>query len=630
MSEQGVSPELEVLRLQALNAPKEPGVYLMRDAAQVVIYVGKAKSLRNRLKTYFSGGDGRYQLEFLLRRIVSFETIVTKTEEQAFLLERDLIGKYNPRYNIQLKDDKSYLSIRIDKRAEWPRIELIRRHRNRRVDNRRDQGEADGANYYGPFAFGNELRNLIEVIRKVIPLRTCTDSVLYNRQRPCLEYEIKRCCAPCCIDVSQDDYRELLKQAINIIEGKTSGTIKQMTDKMEAASDGLRFEEAAAWRDRIKILEGFEAGHSLITFRGEDRDVFGLVREDQSAAVCVLLVRNGRITESKPFVFEGVQVSNEELLEAVVAQFYDGGREIPSEIIVPFELENASVLESGLAARQGMKVSLVFAQRGSKARLLEIAELNARHAFLGSRTKESEWDRVAEALRATLGLRQSPRRVECVDISNFQGADTVGAVVAFFDGVADKSAYRRYNLTHFKSPNDFASIYEVVSRRLKRGAEENTLPDLLVIDGGAGQLSMALKARDELGVGVEIVALAKMRTESEVLSADLTRKPERLYIPGREEPLLLDEGDLLTRFLSRIRDEVHRFVITFHRGKRAKRVFQTRLDTVAGLSSEMRQRLLKRFKTVDAIAAAQAEELATTGRLPISLARKILRALGGE
>jgi excinuclease ABC subunit C len=615
MSGQGGDDTIEVLRLQALNAPVEPGVYLMRDSSQTVIYVGKAKNLKSRLKTYFTGGDGRYQIEFLLRRVATFETIVTQTEEQAFLLERDLIGKYKPRYNIRLKDDKNYLSIRIDERSEWPRLELVRRTEN------------DGATYYGPFAFSGELRNLLEVIRKVIPLRTCSDSVLYNRQRPCLEYQIKRCCAPCCLPVKHEEYRDLLKQAVGIIEGKTAGTIKKMTARMEGAAEDLRFEEAAAWRDRISVLESFQAGHSLITFRGENRDVFGIVRDGTSAALCVLLVRNGRITESKPFILEDVQVSDEDLLEAVIQQFYEGGREIPCEILVPFDMANASVLEAGLASRRGAKVSVVYAQRGSKARLITMAELNARHAHMGSRTKESEWDVVAEALRQTIGLRQSPRRVECVDISNFQGSDTVGAVVAFFDGVADKGSYRRYNLAHYESPNDFASIYEVVSRRLKRGATENTLPDLLVIDGGAGQLSMALQARDELGVAVEIVALAKMRTESEVQAADVTRKPERLYVPGREEPILLDEAAPLTRFLSRIRDEVHRFVITFHRERRSKRVFKTRLDAIPGVSPEMRQRLLRRFRTAEAVAGAPAEEIAAEGRMPISLARKLLRLL---
>jgi excinuclease ABC subunit C len=587
----------------------------MRDESRAVLYVGKAKVLRERLKTYFTGGDGRYQIEYLIKRVTGFETIVTQSEEQAFLLERDLITKYKPRYNIRLKDDKSYLSIRIDERAEWPRLELVRRPEN------------DGATYYGPYAFSGELRNLLEVIKKVIPLRSCSDAVLYNRQRPCLEYQIKRCCAPCCEPVSQEEYRDLLKQAVAILEGKSAGTIKQLTQRMETAAEALRFEEAAAWRDRIDTLSNFQAGHSLVTFRGENRDVFGMVREGDQAAVCVLLVRHGRISESKPFILLDVQVSDEELIEGVVQQYYEGGREIPCEVIVPRELENGSLIEAGLSSKRGGKVSLVYPQRGSKARLLSMAELNAQHAFAGSRTQESEWDKVAEGLREVLALRQSPRRVECVDISNFQGSDTVGAIVVFFDGVADKSAYRRYNLSHQDTPNDFASMYEVVSRRLKRGAEENNLPDLLVIDGGAGQLSMALQARDDLKLGVEIVALAKMRTESEVQSAHVQRKPERLYVPGREEPILLEEGDRVTRFLSRIRDEVHRFVITFHRDKRAKRVFRTRLDDISGVSDEMRRRLLSHFKTVDAIEQSRAEDVAKIGRMPLRLAERVLVSL---
>lgn len=618
MSTESHDQKIDSLRRLALNVCEEPGVYLMRDDAGTVIYVGKAKSLRNRLKTYFTGGDGRYQIEYLLQRVVSFETIVTQTEEQAFLLERDLIGKYKPRYNIMLKDDKSYYSIRIDERAEWPRLELVRKTQN------------DGATYFGPYAFGAELRNLLEIIRKVLPLRTCSDAVLYNRQRPCLEHQIKRCCAPCCLPVDREEYRDLLKQAVAILEGKTTGTIRDLTRRMDAAAEHLRFEEAAAWRDRIEALSSFNSSHSLVTFRGENRDIFGLARAGENAAICVLLVRNGRIAESKPFVMSDVRVSDDALLEAVIEQFYEGGRELPGEIVVPRDLENASLLEAGFKARHGIPVSVVCPQRGSRARLLAMAELNARHAFEGSLTKESQWDRVGTALVAALGLRQAPRRVECVDISNFQGSDTVGAIVAFFDGVAERSSYRKYNVEQQGSPNDFASMYEVVRRRLKRGSEEGTLPDLLVIDGGPGQLSMALQARDELGVGVEIVALAKMRTESEVQSADISRKPERLYIPGRDEPLLLEEGDPMTRFLARIRDEVHRFVITFHRSKRAKRVFGSKLDSVSGVTPEMRGRLLRHFKTIEAIAEASGEDVARVGRMPAALAKRIVLRLRKE
>jgi excinuclease ABC subunit C len=595
-----------------------PGVYLMRDEHHEVIYVGKAKDLKARVRTYFTGGDGRYQIEYLLSRVVSFETIVTQTEEQAFLLERDLITKYKPRYNIRLKDDRAYLSLRVDENAEWPRIELVRK----RTD--------DGARYFGPYAFSSELRNLLEVIKKVVPLRSCADTVLYNRQRPCLEYQIRRCAAPCCLKIAHDEYRGLVKQAIGILEGKTAATIKELSDKMEAAAEELRFEEAAAWRDRVDVVKAYQAGYSLVSFRDEDRDVFGLVREGNVAVLCVILVRGGRLAETKTFTLEDVGVADEELLESGIQQFYEGQREIPPEILVPKELENASMLEAGLTAKRGAKVTLHSPQRGSKARLIAIAELNARHAFAGSYSEDAGWTGIAQALSGLAGLTQLPRRVECVDISNFQGSDIVGAVVVFFDGVPDKGSYRKYNISQQGKPDDFAAIYEVVYRRLKRGREEGSLPDLLVIDGGAAQLQKAVEAREDLKLSVDIISLAKMRTESDVEAKDVTRKPERVYLPGAAESIGLDEGAVVTRFLSRLRDEVHRFVITFHRQKRSRRVFQSVMDTVAGVSPEHRNRLIRYFKSVDSIAKADPSEVARAGRMPLSLAKKLVDVLRKE
>jgi excinuclease ABC subunit C len=610
------SPDpLENLRREAALVPELPGVYLMRDEANVVIYVGKAKDLRARVRTYFAGGDGRYQIEFLLKRVVSFETIVTQTEAQAFLLERDLITKYKPRYNIKLKDDKSYLSVRVDENSEWPRIELVRRV------------EHDGASYFGPYAFSSELRNTLEVIKKVFPLRTCPDSVLYNRQRPCLEYQIGRCCAPCCLAVGQDNYRELLRQALGVLEGRSSSALKVLHQRMDEASDELRFEEAAAWRDRIETLTKFQAGHSLVTFRGENRDVFAIARGGSYVTVCVLLVRGGRISEQKTFHLAEVGIGDEELVESVIQQFYEGGREVPKEVVTPMELLNSSLLSEMLSERRGSKVEFVFPQRGSKARLLAMAELNAQQALIQSQSLETEWDAVSEALASLVGLRNYPRRVECVDISNFQGSDTVGACVVFIDGVACKNQYRRYKLSQSGKPDDFASIYEVVSRRLTRGQTDDNLPDLLVIDGGPGQLAMALRARDELALEVPIISLAKMRTDSDPFAVRVERKPERVHIPGYESAVPLDEGATVTRFLARIRDEVHRFVITFHRDVRAKRVFRSALDEVPGLGIERRTRLLKAFGSVEAIKILDAERVASVGRMPLGLARKVLERL---
>ena len=609
------SERLESLRRQVSQIASLPGVYLMRDEHQEVIYVGKAKDLRARVRTYFTGGDGRFQIGYLLGRVVSFETIVTQTEEQAFILERDLITKYKPRYNIRLKDDKAYLSIKINERAEWPRVELVRK----RAD--------DDARYFGPYAFSGELRNLLEVIKRVVPLRSCGDAVLYNRQRPCLEYQIKRCAGPCCQKIEPSEYRALVKQAISILEGKTSATINELSEKMEAAADSLRFEEAAAWRDRVDVLKAYQAGHSLVSFRDEDRDVFALAREGSCAVLCVVLVRGGRMAETKTYALEDVGVSDDELLESGMQQFYEGNRDVPPEILTQRELQNASLLEAGLGARRGDRVKIISPQRGSKARLIAIAELNARHAFAGSYSQDAGWSGVAQGLSELAGLTQQPRRVECVDISNLQGSDIVGAIVVFFDGVPDKGSYRKYNISQQGKADDFASIYEVVYRRLKRGLEDGDMPDLLIIDGGAAQLDKAVQAREDLKVSVDIIALAKLRTQSDVDSREIERKPERVYLPGGRAPILLEEGAAVTRFLSRIRDEVHRFVITFHRQKRARRVFQSAIDTVSGVSPEHRGRLLRYFKTVDAIAQADPSEVAREGRMPLSLARKLVSEL---
>ena len=618
MSSRADTERLESLRRQVSQVATMPGVYLMRDEHGEVIYVGKAKDLKARVRTYFTGGDGRYQIEYLLSRVVSFETIVTQTEEQAFLLERDLITKYKPRYNIRLKDDRAYLSLRVDESAEWPRIELIRK-----------RGD-DDARYFGPYAFSSELRNLLEVIKKVVPLRSCSDAVLYNRQRPCLEYQIKRCSAPCCHKVSQEEYRGLIKQAIGILEGKTSAMLKDLTEKMEQAAIDLKFEEAAAWRDRVDVLQAYQAGYSLVSFRDEDRDVFGLVREGNAAVLCVILVRGGRLAETKTFTLDDVGVSDEELLESGIQQFYEGQREIPPEILTQKELENASMIEAGLSSKRGAKVTLIVPQRGSKARLIAMAELNARHAFAGSYSQDAGWNGVAQALADLAGLRQLPRRVECVDISNFQGSDIVGAIVVFFDGVPDKGSYRKFNISQQGKPDDFAAIYEVVYRRLKRGMEEGNLPDLLVIDGGAVQLQKALEAREDLKLAVDIISLAKMRTQSDVDAREVTRKPERVYLPGAAESIGLDEGAIVTRFLSRLRDEVHRFVITFHRQKRSRRVFQSVMDTVSGVSPEHRNRLIRYFKSVDSIAKADPSEVARAGRMPLSLAKKLVDVLRSQ
>jgi excinuclease ABC subunit C len=606
------------LRRKVGKLAQLPGVYLMKSAEGDVLYVGKAKDLRARVRSYFAGGDGRIQIEYLMKRVEQVDTIVTKTEEQAIVLERDLISKYKPRFNIKLKDDKAYLSIRIDENAPWPRIELVRKVTQ------------DGARYLGPFAWSNELRGLLEAIKKIVPLRSCADTVFYNRQRPCLEYQIRRCAGPCCLPVDRTQYGEWVTQAVNILEGKTRQTLMRLRELMEAASEDLRFEEAAAWRDRIEILENFEAGHNLISRRAEDRDVLGFWREGQQASVCILFVRYGRISDSKVFSFGDLFLDNEELLSSVIEQFYRDDQVVPPEILLPMELQNSSLVAAALKLRSGHAVELLVPQRGSKMRLIEIANLNARQHFLGHLAVDAAWSSLSSEIAQRFQLSQAPRKVECIDISNFQGSDIVGAVVCFFDGAPEKSGYRNYEISFQEKPDDFRAVHEVVTRRLTRGLERGDLPDLLVIDGGPGQLAMAYRAREEVGAQIDIISIAKMRTESDVRSADLKRKPERIYLAPTSDPIELIEGERVTGFFQRLRDETHRFVISRHRERRGRRAVRSVLDGLPGITPERRRRLLVHFGSVEKLLGADVDEIAKVGRMPKGLAEKVMRALGAD
>ncbi len=608
---------LEVLKEQATSLPHHPGVYIMRDEAKQVIYVGKAKDLRARVKTYFLGGDGRAQIEFLLRRIATLETIVTESENQAFVLERDLIAKYKPRYNIRLKDDKAYLSIRIDKSQPWPRLELVRKVEN------------DGARYFGPYTFSYELRSLLDIVKRVVPLRTCTDTVFYNRQRPCLEYQIKRCAGPCCLPVERHQYMDWIKQAISILEGKTGTLIKELTKEMEAAANDLDFENAALLRDRIAILESAKLGQSCISSGGEDRDCFNIYREEGLLALSVLRVRFGHVSDNVNYGFSQVGVSNEEIIESAIEQFYDSGRDIPEEIIVPQELSNASILEEALSKKRGLVCHINVPQKGIKQRLLGLAELNARQYFEGKFNAESRNVEISRQMARLFGLKQVPRRVECIDISNLQGSDIVGAIVVFYDGEPDKRSYRKYTISFQDKPDDFAAMHEVVARRLKRGAETGDLPDLIIIDGGPGQLAKAVAARDELGINLEIISLAKERVSfrGKKGTAGSPVKPERVYLERPGDPIVLEPTDTVTHFMQRIRDEAHRFVITFHRQKRGKRVLSSVLDNISGLGPERRLRLFKAFGSIAKIREASSEEIAKAGRMPQSIAEKVKAAV---
>lgn len=615
------SEHITAERLRAM--PELPGVYLMKDENGSVIYIGKAKELRSRVRSYFSGSDERYSVQYLLERVRVIDTIVTTDERQALILEADLIRKYKPRYNIRLKDDRSYLSIRIDETGEWPRLELVRGERE------------DGARYIGPFAFSYELRTMLELIKRTVPLRTCSDHVLRNRVRPCIEFQIKRCSAPCCLPIDRAMYSAWLEQAVQMLQGKSKEVQAALRLEMERASEELRFEDAADIRDRLQVLETFQHDKNQTMFGTSSQDAIGIYREGARVEMTLLLVRKGRLIESRSFSFPEAPVPDEELIGSLLNQYYGSGAEIPQEIVVPFDLEDTAVREELLRERRGAKVSLVTPKIGAKARLLALALQNARENFQSRFSGADFSDTIARALQSELGLEELPRLIECVDVSHFQGGSTVASVVAFQDGKPEKSRYRHFILSQEGKPDDFASMREVVGRHLSRCAEENTLSDLIVVDGGPAQLSQALKVRTELGLQrPAMIGLAKKRSEKLAYRAHLgalqklrERKPERIYFEDADTPIVLPAESETLHLLERIRNEAHRFAITFHRKRRQKRTFQSQLENIQGVGPKRRKHLLRTFGSIQAIAALSAEELAERGELPLRLAERILAVL---
>ena len=609
-------------RLRAL--PQSSGVYLMKDKQGTVIYVGKSKNLRARVNSYFNKGDGRENVQFLMERVVTIETLVTDGERQALVLESDLIKKYRPRYNLRLKDDKAYLLVRIDLNHEWPKLELVR------------SAKEDGARYIGPFAFSYELRTILEVIKKTVPLRTCSDNVIYNRTRPCLQYQIKQCAAPCCLEVDRTQYLEWIEQAANILQGRTEDVRLQLEQQMEKASEELRFEDAAAVRDRLEILKRVREERQISQFGDLSVDVFGLYREGHNLELSVLLVRRGRIFEAKTFGFSEVEVPDEELLSSLLVQFYAGETLAPATIVVPLEFEDCQAQEELFSDKRGAKVEILCPQRGSKARLLSLAKQNAKENFEARFSGVSKSERVLQGLKNELELEEVPRIIECVDVSHFQGGATVASVVSFSDGKPDKKRYRHFHLTQEGKPDDFASMREVLMRHLSRAAEENRLPDLVVIDGGPGQLSQALAVRRELGLQKpEMIGLAKKRAPvfaatSSYSSFHKVRKPERIYSEGGGAPLVLDGSSEILHLLERVRNEAHRFAIAFHRATRTKRTFRSALDGIPGIGQRRKFELLRAFQSIKALREATAEEISFRARIPLKMAERLKLFLDKE
>jgi excinuclease ABC subunit C len=607
------TPPLEA-KLDAVQP--RPGVYLLKDSHGKVIYVGKAKNLRARVRTYFRGGDERSQVRFLMQRVADLETLVTTNDKEALILENNLIKQYKPRYNIRLKDDKSYVSVKVTLQDEWPRVLVTRKI------------VKDGGKYFGPYASAYSVRDTLDTIRKVIPLRTCSDGVFRNRSRPCLEYQIKRCLGPCCLPVDAEEYQRHVREAMLLLEGKSPQLVRQLEGEMERAAAALRFEDAARVRDQIRAIERTQERQQVVAHWGVDQDVFGLYREGGFIEAQVLFVRQGKLTGNQTYSFQDFEFPDEEVLAALLTQFYQGERYLPDEIIVPVDLEDRDVRADYLSERKGKRVEVFRPQRGDKVRLLEMATENARQSFRERQDASHNRERMSEELQRSLHLRNAPKRIECFDISNIQGRMAVGSMVTFDEGEADKSRYRRFRIKTVAGADDFRMMYEVLHRRFARAKEEGSFPDLLVVDGGKGQLNVALAVLRELDISeVDAVGLAKMRVERAPQSVDVVRSEERVFLPGRKNPVILKRNSSALFLLQRVRDEAHRFAITYHRQLRSKERLRSVLDNIPGVGSARRKRLLRHFGSVQRIRDADVDALANVPGISVSLAARIKSVL---
>ncbi len=602
---------IQPLEEQIQNLPPSPGVYLMKDKDGDVIYVGKAKSLRNRVRTYFDkSSDARYSLKFLVPKIRQVETLLTDTEKEALILENTLIKKYKPRYNINLKDDKTFFSLRFGLEDEFPRLTLVRKIRK------------DGARYFGPFASSSAVKETLRVLQQVFPLRTCRDTNFRNRSRPCLNFQIKKCLGPCSGLVSREKYAEIVEEVTLFLEGKNSQLVRLLQERMLAASEGLNFEEAARIRDQVQAVEQTLEKQKAVAYHRPDQDVFAFHRQENVWEFQILFFRRGLLVGNKSFHFSRLNLPDEEALAAFVRQYYAGEPSIPREVLLPLDIEDKALLEEWLTEKKGEKIEVLHPRRGPKKDLVAMARKNAENTFQKKVSEKENIELMLRELQEKLRMKKTPRRVECFDISNLFGTLAVGSMVVFQEGKADRDSYRHYKVHAPSFPDDYGMMYEVLNRRYVKAAEEGDAPDLLMVDGGKGQLNVALAVLGETGLSaVAAIGLAKEKAGGMKIPEGKTA--DKIYLPQVKDPILLPAHSAALRYLQRIRDEAHRFAISYHKKLRSKYGLQTVLDEIPGIGDVRKKALLKSFGTLAKIQEASLESLETVERLTSKDARTV-------
>jgi len=600
------------------SLPTSPGVYLMKDAHGEVIYVGKAASLRSRVRSYFQAqAEEERRTRSLVAEIADFEVIRTATESEAFLLEDSLVKRHQPRFNARLRDDKRYPYLKITAEP-FPRVMVVRR----RFD--------DGARYFGPYTSAKSMRATLKLAQKLFPIRTCNlDLPLKTPRRPCLNYHIGRCLGPCAELVDEQSYGAMVDRAVMLFEGRVTGLITHLRTAMQEAAAAQQFERAAHLRDQVESLQRSLERQSVVLPDTIDRDVLGLAVGEERACVQVFLVRGGRLAGRESFHLHApADVSEDEILSSFLTQYYANASSVPREILLPLEVGETEQLETWLTGLRGRRVHTRVPKRGEKRRLVELANDNARFAMKGERRDEAVRKEASAALvelSDALSLSVFPQRIEAFDVSNTQGGEATGSMVVFENGRPRRDAYRRFKIQRTGGADDYAMMAEVLIRRFRRGLAEisdpsirrgkfSELPDLLLIDGGKGQLNVAVEVLRNANIeGIEAIGLAK--------------RNEEVFRPGRPDPVLLDPESPALLLLRHVRDEAHRFAVSYHRKLRAKRSLASALDEIRGVGPKRKSALIQAFGSVARIEHASPEEIAERGGVPRELAERIRKHL---
>jgi excinuclease ABC subunit C len=597
--------------------PTSPGVYLMRDAAGDIIYVGKARSLRQRVRSYFNqSGDSRYHVKFLMAKVIDIDVVLTDTEKEALLLENTLIKQHHPRYNLNLKDDKTYFSLRVDPQESFARFTIVRKR------------PRDGALYFGPYSSGSAAREVLRQMIRMFPLRHYPLGTCMSRKRPCLYHQIGQCSAPCHGLITQEAYAVLVDGAKLFLEGKGRQLVAEFKRRMTDASERMLYEEAARWRNLLRSIE-MTVEKQKVVLSGGDSDVVGFYRDGSRIELALLFIRAGVLSGSRLFNISW-ELDDETAISAFLQQYYTGTVFVPEEVLIPLDFDGRAALAELFGELKGSKVSLLIPQRGTKHELVALAGKNAMSAYRERDEKEATAEAVLVELSKKLQLARIPQRIECYDISTIQGRFSVGSCVVFTSGKADRNNYRHYRIQTVSGQDDFAMLREVFQRRFRvDNREKSEMPDLVVVDGGIGQLNVVQEILAELDLtgGFDLVSLAKSRVVRDASAPIVRKSDERVFLPGRKNPVVLRQNSKPLLLLAAIRDEAHRFAIGYHRKLRGKEGLASGIEKIPGVGPKRRVALLKHFGSLQRIKEAALEDILSVPGMNRTTAEAVQKGL---